>query len=215
LHRKSPDALANCSMPPTRTRHPHLDAIATAPQRAGRVAPHDEGNFGRCLHCEEDISPKRLERCRGLLSASDARKWPIATRPATRSENFDECWSARLISGCLNEYRMTKVILRFLFSRRRKKALASQKVQTPSASIFWGALRPPPTAFRISDARSRCIRPDRQTAARLLPHRHNSRTPTPGPIGGMDIGGRTPKFNLHLLPSPSRQCESSVPRHPA
>jgi hypothetical protein len=39
-------------------------------QALSRIA---DGSYGVCLHCEEDILPKRSPQCHGLPSVSDAR----------------------------------------------------------------------------------------------------------------------------------------------
>ena len=52
----------------------------------------DDGTFGICVHCEEEISIKRSTLCRGLRTASRARSRPTALRKR-EANPLKSCWS--------------------------------------------------------------------------------------------------------------------------
>ena len=89
---KSPDALDEVQHAAERElaiRNLDRDSALLRNVRAALVRCAD-GSYGVCMHCEEDISPKRRQRYRGPDTASPARKLPIAIRQ----------WAKRALTTC-------------------------------------------------------------------------------------------------------------------
>ena len=56
-------------------------------QVKGAMARLEDGSYGICMHCEEEINPETVGRCPvGSISASSARNWPTPAAPTPKAK---------------------------------------------------------------------------------------------------------------------------------
>ena len=67
-----------------------LDLYRHVPGVEEALSRIDEGSFGVCLHCEEDISPKRLAAVPWTPFCISCQEMADRNQAGDASENFDE-----------------------------------------------------------------------------------------------------------------------------